>query len=199
MSKKGQTYKTKTKLDIPEVGSTFGFWEVIENIPTKLDNCSGFYILCKCICGVSKYVAITNLLRGESLGCTCRRQLRKENGKLVGDISQTYFHAIKAGAINRNIEFNISKEYIWDVYLKQNKKCALSGVAITIAMVGKKNKEYKSLHTASLDRINSKLGYIEGNVQWVHKIINKMKMDIPNGDFIDFCNKIIIHQNIKNA
>lgn len=41
--------------------------------------------------------------------------------------------------------------------------------------------------TASLDRIDSKIGYIEGNVQWVHKDINKMKNSHTHATFLQWC------------
>lgn len=45
--------------------------------------------------------------------------------------------------------------------------------------------------TASLDRIQNDKGYIEGNVQWVHKDINRMKNIFEQNYFIDICKKII--------
>ena len=45
--------------------------------------------------------------------------------------------------------------------------------------------------TASLDRIDSNKGYTIDNVQWVHKDINKMKMDLEEDVFIDNCKLII--------
>ena len=44
--------------------------------------------------------------------------------------------------------------------------------------------------TASLDRIDSKKGYIEGNIQWVHKDINRMKWAFNEDYFIKLCNNI---------
>ena len=44
--------------------------------------------------------------------------------------------------------------------------------------------------TASLDRIDSSKGYIEGNVQWVHKSVNIMKCDFSSDIFIGICNQI---------
>jgi hypothetical protein len=69
---------------------------------------------------------------------------------------------------------NITLEYIWDLLLEQNRKCALTGLPLTFA------KDYNKStldQTASLDRIDSSVGYIIGNVQWVHKEINKIKRE----------------------
>ena len=47
---------------------------------------------------------------------------------------------------------------------------------------------------ASLDRIDSSKGYIEGNVQWVHQNINMMKNKFDNQYFIEMC-KLITKNN----
>ena len=83
------------------------------------------------------------------------------------------------------IELSITKEYVWDLYLKQERKCKLSGVEIKFP-TKHKDKSY----TVSLDRIDSSKGYIEGNVQWVHKDINMMKRTYNNDYFIEMCRLI---------
>jgi len=49
--------------------------------------------------------------------------------------------------------------------------------------------------TASLDRINNDLGYIEGNVQWVHKDVNRMKWAFTQDRFLELC--CLITENIN--
>ena len=51
--------------------------------------------------------------------------------------------------------------------------------------------------TASLDRIDSKKGYIEGNVQWVHKNVNKMKMDLDEKEFFSIVKQVYEHKQLK--
>lgn len=102
------------------------------------------------------------------------------------NITGTLWGHYRRGAKSRNLEFNISKEYAWNVFIQQNRQCALSGeslyfdTASTNCIRG----------NASLDRIDSSRGYVEGNVQWVTKQINISKMDIDNQDFINLCHKI---------
>ena len=79
-------------------------------------------------------------------------------------------------------------KYAWEQFLKQNRNCALSGEALRF-----QTKCKSSDGTASLDRIDSSHGYIGGNVQWVHKDINYMKMDLDNAKFIDWCRKVAQH------
>lgn len=76
-------------------------------------------------------------------------------------------------------------DYLYTIFLKQNKKCALTKQKISIG------------DDASVDRINSHLYYIEGNLQWVHKTVNQMKRGLSNEEFISWCKTISRHNVIK--
>jgi len=52
--------------------------------------------------------------------------------------------------------------------------------------------------TASVDRIDSSIGYVMGNIQWVHKDINKMKSDFSQELFIAWCGLVASHQQGTN-
>jgi len=82
-------------------------------------------------------------------------------------------------------ELNITIEYAWDIFISQERRCALSGLELAFPKVSK-DKNW----TASLDRIDSSKGYVEGNVQWVHKDVNIMKNKFDNQYFINMCKKI---------
>ena len=106
---------------------------------------------------------------------------------LYKDIRIDYWNSLMSGAKRRNISFDISIEYAWKILIDQNKKCALSGIDLTFCT---SRIEKTSFQTASLDRIDSSKGYVEGNIQWTHKSINKMKMNIDQNEFINFCKLI---------
>ncbi len=59
-------------------------------------------------------------------------------------------------------------------------------------------EKWNSETSASLDRIDSSLGYIEENVQWVHKDVNMMKRIYDNNYFIKMC-KLIAENCAGNA
>ena len=44
--------------------------------------------------------------------------------------------------------------------------------------------------TASLDRIDSSRGYVPENVQWVHKVINRMKGTLSDDEFKSWCRTV---------
>lgn len=69
------------------------------------------------------------------------------------------------------------------MYLKQNNKCALSGMSIGWSKTG-------LTATASIDRIDSSEGYLMENVQLVHKDVNFMKQQFDQTYFIEMCKAI---------
>lgn len=109
-------------------------------------------------------------------------------------ISKRYFISCSNGAFSRGISFNISIQDMWKKWVEQKGKCALSGVELKIGTNIRKRKDF----TASLDRIDSKVGYEYSNIQWVHKDLNKMKMNFPNEYFIEMCKLVAKQQNYKN-
>jgi hypothetical protein len=84
-------------------------------------------------------------------------------------------------------------EFLWDLFLKQNKKCAISGIDIVLNTrwsEQNKGKFTEIIQTASLDRIDNSKGYTKNNVQWVHKDINFMRGGLAVNDFVFFCKKV---------
>lgn len=173
-------------------GKKFGKLEVKKFARSK----NGYrYWLCECECGKQKEIRRDHLTKNITKSCGCSWRLsRKEHNNWKGyeDISLDFFNTIKRNANIRNIEFNITIEYLWDLFLKQNKKCKLSGLDLEFSEIRKN----KTKQTVSIDRINSKIGYIEGNVQWVHKKINIMKNKLSDDEFIWFCEKVYKNKNI---
>jgi hypothetical protein len=165
------------------VGKTFGRLKVIEFAYIKFGQS---HWRCVCECGNEKIISGGALKNGTIVSCSCyNKQLRYKGTK---DISLTYFGKIKQGAVIRNLIFNITIEYIQNLLEKQNYKCALSGIEIC----GSRNPYDKicdthKKQTASLDRIDSNKGYIEGNVQWTHKLVNIAKQNLSDKDFIQLC------------
>jgi hypothetical protein len=72
------------------------------------------------------------------------------------------------------------------IYHAQDGKCALSGEQMT-HITGKGRVPTN----ISIDRIDSSKGYVPGNVQLVCAIINCMKNEHPQEEFIKFCQKVV--------
>lgn len=80
----------------------------------------------------------------------------------------------------------LSTDYIHSLYVEQNGLCALSGVPMT-HVVG----EGQVNTNISIDRIDSSVGYIEGNIQLVCRIVNTMKLNMPVEELRWWCQQII--------
>ena len=151
--------------------------------------------LCKCDCGNETLVRATNLKSNTTKSCGCLHTEVIRSG--YNEISGEYWTRVKNGSKrrSRNVDFNISIEYAWDLFLKQDRKCALSGIDIYFKFSNYISKT-NDRQTASLDRIDSSKGYIEGNVQWVHKDINNMKQALTQQEFINWCKLVTINSKI---
>lgn len=77
-------------------------------------------------------------------------------------------------------------EYAWKLFLGQGRRCALTGLVLELSP----SKMNKGASTASLDRIDSAKGYIAGNVQWVHIVINMMKQTLSDEEFVLWCHRV---------
>jgi hypothetical protein len=177
---------------IPPVGKKFNEWTVINN-DIVLINIGGSKtrnyraVTCRCKCGTERPVGINLLTTGKSKGCKCmcgEFNRKKSINESVGTLSRTQFAQYKNSAVRRDITWELSMEYLWSLYILQNKKCSLTGVDLNLEIsIPRKGR----LNTASIDRIDSSKPYVEGNVQWVHKDINKLKSSFPENEFIRLC------------
>lgn len=196
--------KLKFKKDL--IGKKFGMMTVIESSDFKNNYNNSKYYKCKCDCGTEKLVMSGSLTNSKYISCGCYkaelgRKIVSQNilkrghstaWKGAGDITGQYLSRVRDSARKRGIEFNIDINIMWNLFLQQDKKCALSGIDINFP--SSTNLET----TASLDRIDSSIGYIEGNIQWVHKDINIMKSDIGEAKFLNYC-KLITEKNNKRG
>lgn len=147
--------------------------------------------LCRCDCGNLKLLSPSKF--GVTKCCGCKSWLkRKENINFKGyeDISGYKWYSYKHGAKLRKLPFTITIQYAWRLYLKQNRKCALTGREIKFGLSRKPS-------SASLDRINNNKGYTPRNVWWVHKDVNKVKMNLTTKQFINLCTEVYKNANRK--
>jgi len=173
----------------------FGKLQVISLHPSKSKSGHALWN-CKCDCGKYCVVHGGSLRRGATVSCGCYKLTcgnKNPSFRGFGEISLTRYNSIKYGAKTRHgrtIKFSVSIEYLWELFLKQNRKCNLTGQILTFP-----TRYDDTTATASLDRIDSSKGYIEGNVQWVHKNINLMKWAFSEKEFIGMCRLVTTHTN----
>jgi hypothetical protein len=163
------------------VGKQFGKLKVIELDHKKRRS----YWLCKCDCGNVKTIRGTSLTSGATKSCGCLSRRTGENHPRFNgykEISGRKWIEIRKSCQKRNLDFDITLPYLWELFLKQNRLCALTKLPLTFSYRWNDRDG-----TASLDRIDSSKGYIKGNVQWVHKDINLMKWNLDQSHFIKMC------------
>lgn len=106
-----------------------------------------------------------------------------------------YFRSIHSHIKNRckktNIEYDITAQDLINMYQTQNQRCKLSNMRMEIQNQNKKI-------APSVDRINPKGGYTLDNIQLVCWIVNVMKSDNQEEEFIKICH-CISKQNRKQT
>ena len=155
--------------------------------------------LCLCNCGNQCKVTAQHLTRAKNpvKSCGCLKYTVGSKSKQwtgYKEISGTFWktRVTRTFSKRNKIPVDITIKYGWDLYIKQNKKCALSGLPLFFPKTGSDRTS-----TISLDRIDSSKGYIKGNVQWVHKDINMMKRIYDQKYFIEMC-KLVAKNCVKN-
>ena len=160
-------------------------------------------------CSHEWQATLCNRTQNDSKCPNCRKLNSRGNKNSrwtgFGEISGRQWHCIQkeASEERRNrrykshkaLPFEITIKYAWDLFLQQNRKCAISGEPLT--MWGKIDGKLSG--NASLDRIDSDpgKGYIPGNVQWIDKKLQHMKTKLSDAEFISICQKVAAYQTQK--
>ena len=178
-------------------GKTFGHLFVVRmEQDHKKDPKGSYFAICKCLlCGREDFRALEYSVRhGRTTSCGCKRNYESRTGennkRFTGhkEIRGKKWSNFKRSAKHRNIPFELKIEEAWSIYEKQKRLCALTKLPIYL---GKNNEP----STASLDRIDSSIGYTAENVQWTHKDINRIKSDFTQDYFIRLCQ--LVSKNVK--
>lgn len=169
----------KPRKDI--TGREFGKLEVRSYYGSKNHST---YWTCLCECGKEVVVRYSHLTNNQISSCGCAVKAGKSHPKWTGhqEMTGTFLSNIRNNAKTRNLEYSVTNEFIWQLFLDQQRRCALSNVEIGFGD-----------QSASLDRIDSNKGYVESNVQWVHKDINRMKSAFSEIYFIEMCRRVVRH------
>lgn len=123
------------------------------------------------------------------------KEERKEKIKISSDWSKynplrTKLLGARARARTKGIEFDLDEEFIIDLHQKQSGKCFYSGIPISIDFT-------EEINVFSIDRINSKLGYVKDNVCLTNKFINVMKLNLTLDEFFYYIKAIYEHSNLN--
>lgn len=125
-------------------------------------------------------------------GENIRPQCKKCEATIFQSSTPRLFISSILNGIKQRAKTKLTLDQLYDLYLKQNKMCALSGIKLThkrgIGIV------YTNI---SVDRIDPKKGYTISNIQLVCRVVNLMKSDIKQQQFINLCNKVMNYNKEK--
>ncbi|GAB1540212.1 hypothetical protein NUACC21_28810 [Scytonema sp. NUACC21] len=89
----------------------------------------------------------------------------------------------------------ITLEYLKELWEKQDGRCPYTGWKLdNPETTAHWNSHQLHPRTASLDRINSALGYIPGNVQFVSVMANFAKRDFQEDELLEFCYAVVSYK-----
>lgn len=168
-------------------GKKFDSLLVVERLADKNSKSTKW----KCLCDCGSYtVAKAGHLKSRN---------HKSCGKCYKHhfLTDTYWNLVKHSARKRNLEFEIDKNYMYSLWTKQEGRCAISGIVLTPPPKDLIVQNRKA-RTASIDRIDNEIGYVKGNVQWVHKKINMMRGKCTLTEFISFCHLVSQYNKKSN-
>lgn len=154
-----------------QAGHQYGNWTAIKRVANQQGNRCW---LCECRCGATGVVRSSRLANPQSNN-SC---LQCAVGGGYEEISGDRWSRIRYSAQERQLDFEVTIEQAWNLFIEQDRRCAITDLPLSF------DREDR---TASLDRIDSHKGYVVGNIQWVHKDINSMKMNLQEERFIELC------------
>ena len=133
----------------------------------------GRQIFCSRSCHAKNIVKESGSRLGDKLGVIGPNFYRKKDD--LSDFNR-YYANIKKRCILFGRELEITKQDLKSQWLKQNGICPYTGWELLHPSDGK-NKVAKQPRTASVDRINSGLGYTKDNIEFVALIVQYAKND----------------------
>lgn len=125
----------------------------------------------------------TDISRSPYARCCQFKTKRRSDYRGAGDVTGGRLAKYRASALKRGLSFEVGAVYLWELFLAQGGRCVYTGLPLS----------FKD-GTASIDRIDSSLGYIEGNVQWVLDKINTMKWNFSEEEFFTLCSMVSSRQ-----
>lgn len=168
-------------------GDEVGDWTLLRYFTKK----NRGYWECQCKCGELSCVEVSSLNRGRSRSCRSCAMEKTRDTRLV---PAHYWLKLTKHSDKRGHSLLLSHEEAECLLKQQNHKCALTGWQIGFGRGRKKSGRHSDGETtASLDRIDSSLNYTKGNVQWVHKDVNRMKQAFSETRLLEMCEAIIAH------
>ena len=174
------------KYEMPSVGEKFGELSVREVMGRNMN--------LDCSCGGEVLnINIGNLLNPKKpvrscRGCSQKRVGKKNRGDNNESLRRRVWGSMKNNAKHRGIPLTISYDSF--VYFVEG-SCVYCGTTGLSYLNPLPHEDWKERYTyTGIDRIDSSLGYEEGNIQSCCKICNYAKLEMSEEKFFDWIGKV---------
>lgn len=173
------------------LGIKFNHWEVIgpsvKGVGTRKERRTSRKWLCKCVCGVERFISSTRIKSASTYSCGC---LNSPGGKkthatpaVVNELVGWYLY----GASQRDLPFELTHEQCYSLFAKN---CVYCGTPPTTV-----KKHYKGAFLYNgIDRVDNSLGYTLANSVTCCKACNLAKHKMSLGDFKAWIQRLANHQ-----
>lgn len=148
--------------------------------------------MCHCDCGKRRIIRSASLgSKTVSCGCFSSEKTREFNIKTKTKVSYSTFSAVwqsyKKGARDRSLAFELSKDQFLKITTSNCYYCNREPFAFRRTRTKGKTPSY--IYNG-IDRVDSSVGYIVGNVVPCCKFCNMAKRDLSYADFMDNIQRI---------
>lgn len=148
-----------------------------------------------CECGKKFYVRGNDLVTGQIKSCGCQKREatilfnKTTKTKVMYNTFSAVWQSYRRGAIERGLDFNLSKKQFYDL---TQKDCYYCGQRPSQIRKPRYKGKYSSYIYNGIDRVNSKSGYDMHNCVPCCGVCNKMKSNHSFAYFIEKIKEILL-------
>jgi hypothetical protein len=125
--------------------------------------------------------------------------LKSDNRRDKFSNYKLFLSRVKMRSKEKSEIYDIDLQYIFNLWNSQNGICPLTGWKMLLPTDPKCGFISKDIKNASLDRIDSSIGYIKGNVRFVCVMANYAKNVFHDNELIQFCNAVTFNNKLKKS
>jgi len=170
------------------VGQRFGMLFVVEARVKACGRHNASYLLCRCDCGKTAEISLSNLLHGgrvRTCGCTRRRPLKLTPQRSV---LNRRLSSYERGARERGLEWTLPREKFDELLLSPCFFCGASGAVRFPIRRSTNNTE--AVEVNGIDRLDNRIGYTVENCVTCCKNCNQAKSDRSLADFYEWAGRV---------
>ena len=173
------------------------FGKLIARLSTGKSTNGGVLWWCECDCGENTIVAAGYLRAGKTKSCGCLQKEKaaefSKSRRKPGSAFRRLFAQYKSNAIKTVREFSLTEERFRELTSSDCHYCGFAPTASNKMDVGTEEYLYNGI-----DRVESSMGYREGNVVPCCWVCNQMKSTLNSEVFLEAVDRIHAHQ-ARNA